>query len=102
MPTRIEYILTEKNDEGLTVLALPRFRNSWMQKYLMPKRVSPYVRVTLEEHGTAVWEFIDGKRTVREIINELATHFGNETDYENRVITYITQLRKDGLIKYLI
>ena len=56
--------------------------------------------VHLEEHGTVVWELIDGKQTVREIIEKLAVHFQNEAGYESRVSTYLYQLQKDGFIKF--
>ena len=60
------------------------------------------LHVHLEEHGTAVWELIDGKRTVREIIEELAGHFQNEAGYESRVSAYLCQLQKDGFIKWIV
>jgi len=64
--------------------------------------MSPYIRVKLEEHGTAVWNLIDGKRTVNEIIYLLSDHFVGEENYDSRITIFITQLRKDGFIKYLI
>ena len=102
IPVRNETIVTEKNAEGLCVLGLPRFKNKWMQKHLIPKSISPYVRVTLEEHGTAVWNLIDGKRCVRDIIALLNTHFKQEEEYEARVTDFITRLHKDQLIKYRV
>ena len=57
--------------------------------------------ITVEREGeTVVWELIDGKRTVREIIEKLADHFQNEAGYESRVSTYLYQLQKDGFIKF--
>ena len=55
-----------------------------------------------EEHGTAVWNLIDGHRTVREIISLLARHFGEEENYIPRVTAYVMQLRKDGFIQLTI
>lgn len=101
VPCRSEHILTEIEGE-LSVIAFPRFKQAWMRKYFLPKKMSPYIRVRLEEHGTAVWNLIDGKRTVGEIIHLLSDHFGNEENYEQRVTIFITQLRKDGFIKYII
>ena len=69
-------------------------------------KLKHYVKVglfrtdTLEEHGTAVWRLIDGRRTVQEIITLLAGHFQGEDNYSSRVAAYIMQLHKDGLIKY--
>lgn len=47
-------------------------------------------------------ELIDGKRTVRRIIEELAEHFNYEENYESRITAYITQLQKDGFVKLVI
>ena len=99
-PCRAEHILTEKEGE-LSVIAFPRFKRAWMRKFLLPKGMSPYIHVRLEDHGTAVWDLIDGKRTVKEIIELLANHFEGEENYESRVTIFITQLRKDKFIKYL-
>lgn len=101
IPSKSEHIRTEQVGE-LSVIAFPRFKWRWVQKYALPKSISPYIRVTLEEHGTAVWRLIDGKRSVREIVTLLSAHFGEEENYESRVTLFIAQLRKDGFIKYLI
>ena len=73
-----------------------------MQRFLVPKGMSKERRIYLEEHGTAVWELIDGKRNVREIIEKLADHFQNEEGYESRVSAYLSQMQKDGFIKLVI
>ena len=89
IPCRNEHIKAEQEGETI-VLSFPRFKRSWMS------------RVRLEEHGTAVWNLIDGQRTVREIIEKLADHFQHEAGYESRVSTYLSQLQKDGFIKWII
>lgn len=83
------------------VLAYPRFKKQWMRRWLLPKGLSPYLHVTLEEHGTAVWKLIDGKRTVREIVSLLAGHFDGDEGYASRVTAYLMQLQKDGFIRLL-
>lgn len=84
------------------VLILPRFRKAWMQRWLLPKSLSPCVRMQLEEHGTAVWRLVDGERTVREIIELLASHFEGDEFYPSRVAAYLMQLQKDGFIRLLV
>ena len=73
-----------------------------VRRFLLPKGMSPDIHVRLEEHGTAVWNLIDGHRTVREIISLLARHFGEEENYIPRVTAYVMQLRKDGFIQLTI
>lgn len=74
IPCRSEHITAEREGETI-VLSFPRFKYPWMQRFLVPKGMSKELHVKLEEHGTAVWELIDGKRNVREIIEKLADHF---------------------------
>lgn len=98
VPVRCRHIATEWEGECV-VLTYPRFKSKWMQRFLLPKGMSPNIRVRLEEHGTAVWNLIDGHRTVREIITLLAPHFGAEENYSPRVTAYVMQLRKDKFIQ---
>lgn len=74
IPCRSEHITAEREGETI-VLSFPRFKYPWMQRFLVPKGMSKELHVKLEEHGTAVWELIDGKRNVREIIENSQTIF---------------------------
>ncbi|GHT66060.1 hypothetical protein AGMMS50239_26930 [Bacteroidia bacterium] len=98
VPVISDPITTEKEGE-LSVIAFPRFRSKFMQKYFVPKNKSAVIRVRLEEHGTAVWDLIDGQRTVKEIADALAAHFNYEENYEYRVAAYFDQLQKQGFVK---
>jgi hypothetical protein len=99
IPVISEHITTEKEGE-LSVITFPRFRNHFMQKYFVPKNKPPLIRIRLEEHGTAVWDSIDGKQTVMEITKALAEHFNHEENYEYRITTFLLQLQKQGFIKF--
>lgn len=102
VPVRCSYITTEWEGE-CAVLAYPRFKRKWMQRFFLPKGMSPNIHVRLEEHGTAIWNLIDGHRTVREIITLLASHFGEEEkNYGPRVTAYMMQLRKDRFIQLTV
>ena len=101
VPVRCSYITTEWEGE-CAVLAYPRFKYKWMRRFLLPKGMSPDIRVRLEEYGTAVWNLIDGHHTVREIITLLAPHFGEDKNYGPRVTAYLMQLRKDRFIQLTI
>ena len=64
-------------ESGIVKLLVPRFRAGWMQ-WLQKRLKNPYIRVGLDEVGSAAWLFIDGKRTVLEIGEEMVRKFGNE------------------------
>ncbi|MDR0682629.1 MAG: PqqD family protein [Dysgonamonadaceae bacterium] len=98
VPFISEHITTEKEGE-LSVIAFPRFRNKFMRKYFTPKNKPAVIRVRLEEHGTAVWNLIDGKRSIKEIAEALAEHFNYEKNYEYRIASYFSQLHNQGFIK---
>lgn len=99
MPCISEDIQFEKNEEGLIVIAFPRFENKFVQKYLIPKGISKFLHLTLDERGTKVWELIDGKRELREIANLLGDDFKNEKDFKHRLEKFIVQLYKRGFLK---
>lgn len=82
-------------------MAYPRFKRAWMRRFFLPKGMSPDIHVRLEEHGTAVWSLIDGRRNVAEILALLAAHFEEDENYESRVATYLMQLQRDGFIRLL-
>jgi len=98
IPEIDERITTEK-EGGLSVIAFPRFRNKFVQKYLVPKNKNAVVRVSLDEHGTAVWNLIDGKRTIAKIAEQLGEHFSHEENYELRIAEFMMHLYKQGFVK---
>ena len=50
---------------------------------------------TLNETGAFIWEHIDGKRTVEEIITELMNEYEiDKQNAESDVITFIRNMRK--------
>lgn len=101
IPFRSAHITTEKEGDCI-VIAFPRFTHAWMRRFLLPKGMSADIHVTLEKHGTAIWELIDGKRTVGEIIEKLVAHFPEEVNYESRIIAYMYQLQKDRFIQFAV
>lgn len=100
VPVRSAHIVTEWEGE-CAVLAYPRFKRAWVRRFFLPKGMSPFIRVRLEEHGTAVWNLIDGRRTAGEIVSLLSSHFEGEPGYASRVTAYLMQLQKDGFIRLL-
>jgi hypothetical protein len=101
VPIISEHITTEK-EGALSIITFPRFRSTFMQKYFVPKGKSPTIHIRLDEHGTAVWDLIDGKRTIKEISEMLATHFNHEENYEYRIAAHFSQLHKQGFVKYRV
>ena len=98
IPVISKHITTEKEGE-LSVITFPRFRSKFMQKYFVPRNKSAIIHIRLDEHGTAVWNLIDGYRSVGKITEMLAAHFQHEENYEYRVAEFVLQLYKQGFVK---
>jgi hypothetical protein len=100
VPFHAEHVNTEKEGE-LSVIAFPRFRSKFMQRYFVLKNKSPFIRIKLDQQGTAVWDMIDGKKSVEEIVKALSGYFNHEENYEYRISAYLAQLQKQGFLKFI-
>ena len=70
-----------------------------MQKFFVLKNKAVIIHIRLDEHGTAVWNLIDGKRSIKEITETLADYFKYEKNYEYRIASFFTQLYKQGFVR---
>ncbi len=57
----------EIKEDGLVVLFKPKFANSLLVKYLLPRMKRPYYKIKLDDIGSFFWLKCDGTRTVKEI-----------------------------------
>ena len=108
IPCRNEHIKAEQEGETI-VLSFPRFKRSWMSRYLLPKGMSKDIHVRLEEHGTAVWNLIDGQRTVsytqlRIAVLSLNPHAGDGgllgMEEQEIIIPAMKEMEEKGIICY--
>lgn len=94
----VEY---EVDDTKLVTLLAPRFKNKLLKKWLKPRMKQPYLKVKLDEIGSAVWLLCDGQRNVKEITTVLREQFQEKIEpcYE-RLGVFFQQLEQTGLICY--
>lgn len=83
----------EIEPNGFVVLLVPKFRNKYLVKYILPHLHKPHFRVKLDEYGSFIWKMIDGKTTVGEISEKLTVTYGENFDpnYE-RIGKFIASL----------
>jgi len=98
IPVISERITTEIEGEFI-VITFPRFRSKFIQ-FIIPKSRSNMIRIKLDEHGTAVWNAINGHRTIKQIAHDLARHFNYEENYEYRIAKFFEYLYKSGFVKF--
>jgi hypothetical protein len=91
-------------DDHTVTLVIPKFKNTWMQKWLIPEKRSKYIRIHLDITGSKVWNLIDGVRNTYEICNLLTTemteqaHSGNLTDIQ--ITEFLRQLFRNRFITF--
>ncbi|WP_018108609.1 PqqD family protein [Bacteroides propionicifaciens] len=102
IPSKLDNIHTLIAEDGKVTLGIQRFRSKWINKYFMPKKVSPVIRVPLDKYGSQVWKLIDGQSDISKIIEQAQSEFPEEENFDKRIITYLYQLKKDKLIDFLI
>jgi len=92
---------TDRQNNKVIVL-VPRFTNRFICKHIVPKLKTPYIKVKLDEIGSASWLLINGKLKVAMIANELAEKFGGATsDFESRLTKFLTFLYEQRLITFV-
>jgi hypothetical protein len=98
-PYRIHKEQIEEN--GIVTVLIPKFKNKIMIKILDNNKKPNYIKVKLEEFGSAAWLAIDGKKNVNEICLELQNKFGEKISpvYE-RVPKYLVNLYQQGFISF--
>jgi len=91
----------EKSRKGIITLLIPRFTCYFGRKFLQPHLKYPYIKLALDELGSATWLLIDTKNTVREICNQLAISYGERIHpVSDRVTSYMSQLYMKKIIVF--
>ncbi len=87
---------------GLVTLLRPKFPSGLLGRWLQPHLRRPCYRVHLDEIGSAVWEFADGSRTVREVAAEIERRFGNRVvPALQRVGTFVRELNRGEMMRLM-
>lgn len=79
IPERASGLAWTQDDEGIVVLEVENTGvfNRMAQKFFKRPKVT---KVHMEQFGSFIWPFIDGKRTVTELANLLKERFGEEAE----------------------
>jgi len=91
----------EKSENELVTILIPKFKNKFLVQHLMPRLKYPYIKIKLDEIGSAVWLEIDGKKSVGEIAENLEARFGEKIQpIEERLSKFLTQLKMHQFIDF--
>jgi Coenzyme PQQ synthesis protein D (PqqD) len=70
----------ERRPDGLVTLQVPRFRNRFLVRWVVPLLARPDITVRLDTEGSFVWDRCDGGTTVLAIAEELQRKIGGDAD----------------------
>jgi Coenzyme PQQ synthesis protein D (PqqD) len=92
----------ETDEAGIVTVLMPRFRNRIMKRLIEPRHRSPFIRIKLDEIGSAVWLLCDGRRNVREIAEQLRDQFKEKIEPCNdRLGLFFRELENARFISFV-
>lgn len=90
-----------KNDDGIVIISI--WHNNWLEKILhrfikFPERLD----MDFDELGSFVWENIDGKKNIFELVNLTQERFGTKTEpVYKKTLIFFKQLIDNKLINLI-
>lgn len=91
----------ETDSQGAVVVLIPKFRGWLSARLLQPMVKQPFIKLSLDELGSATWLLCNGKNSVEAICSELRDRFGDQVHpAEDRVTTFLSRLYKDKIITF--
>lgn len=91
----------EEGENGTVVLLVPKFRNRWLRKWLVPHLSKPNFRLKTDAFGSYVWRRCDGEEPVADIATAMGREFGREFDPSlDRISEFIRRLAKNEFIVF--
>ncbi|MEW5799100.1 MAG: PqqD family protein [Bacteroidota bacterium] len=89
----------ETTDEGKVVVLVPKFRNPFLVKWVLPYLSKPYFRIKLDDIGSAIWQQLDGGTPISHVAENLKTKFGAAVEpVESRINHFLNQLERGDLV----
>jgi hypothetical protein len=90
--------------DGRVDILLPRFRNTVWKRALQPRWKGEFIRIHLDEVGSAIWQQIDGTLNVLDICTRLQTIHPEKLDppgeTEKRVTQFLSLLYRERYITF--
>ena len=88
--------------DGIVTLLEPKFKNRFLVKYLRPRVKNPFLKIKLDQIGSAVWLLCDGKRCVGEIVDQMEAKFEKEIEpCIGRLELFLTHLERSNYISFI-
>ena len=92
---------SETGDDGIVTILKPKVTNRLMKKVVEPRLKSRFMKIRLDELGSAVWAMCDGERPVREMVELLRERFSDSIEpCCERLGLFMSMLEGEGFVCY--
>ena len=89
----------ETTEEGKVVVLVPKFRNKFLVKFILPYLAKPFFRIKLDDVGSLIWQQCDGATNVSIIAESLKQKFGEAVDpVDERINKFLNHLERGDLL----
>lgn len=94
---KVEY----EQEGNLVTLLIPKFTSAFAVKFIVPRMKSRYIKLKLDELGSASWLEIDDNTNVGELCNRLRNKLGDKIEpVEERLTRFLTRLYMEKIISF--
>ncbi len=91
----------ELGEDGIVTILAPRFTNRIMKRLVESRMKKRYVRIKLDEIGSAVWLLCDGRSDVGRVAEAASERFGERIQpCHDRLALFFAQLEVSEFIRY--
>ena len=91
-PKRLDFEWDTKT-KGLVEIKVPKFKNNFGKFLCKLIKKEETFTVNLDKIGSLVWISLDGKNTIKQILEILKKQFPNEEKLEDRLFSFIQQMK---------
>ena len=98
IPKRAEYEWTV-DEKGLVHIQVPKFQSDIGKRFCRAIRRENTFTADMDELGSMVWKHCDGNHSVKDILEILKDHFGEEENLDQRLFLFIQQMNNLNYLK---
>lgn len=91
-------VRTIYNEEGIATIITPRYKNRLLIKLLVNDKRKNEIKLDLDKIGTEIWNLIDGKRTVLDILKDSEKVGKEELQFQERTLKFLVGLYQNKII----
>ena len=81
------------DDDNKVVIKVPKFQRDIGKKVCKVLKKENTFDARMDDIGSLVWQYIDGRKTVQDVLNQLIKTFPGQKNIDNRLILFLQQMQ---------